>query len=242
MLVAENVEIVAPMELSVRVTGRAAVSFRGCKMDCGEGGLLVTELSAATLQSCTLDAGAAVAPSHGSAAGTVGAQAGPSMSRHRTGIMVSFGGQLTAQDLTLTGATDAGVLVAGTGSSAELHSCRVVMHADEDLLSVADGIPLKVTSKGSLALTNCLTKGGLGGIQARLSCQETTNLQPYRTPSLDDVHQCLTSLSVATITPKTERPRQHRMKSNLDECRWWTGAWWRLVQCSRTSRWQRLVS
>lgn len=150
MLVAENVAVEASTQLCVRVSGQAGAMFKGCKLDSGDGGVLVTELSTANLQNCTID-GSHVSSS-GSAVGS-------------TGIVVSCGGQVKAQDLKISGITCVGVMVDGAESSAEMHACEIHMSENLEQCSVTETLPLKITSKGSVVLTNCGVKGGLGGVQ-----------------------------------------------------------------------------
>ena len=94
MLVAENVAVEAPVQHCVRVSGSAAVSFKGCKLDCGGSGLLVTELSTASLQSCAMDG--CTPGGESSACGGAASRTGS------TGVVVSCGAHLKAQDLNLS--------------------------------------------------------------------------------------------------------------------------------------------
>lgn len=117
--------------------------LKECKLDAGEGGVLVTELSSASLQNCTIDG-----------------------SRNRsTGIVVSCGGQVKAMDVKTAGITGVGVLVNGAESNAELYGCELNMSENMEHCSATDTLPMKVTCKGSVVLTNCSIQGGMGGIQ-----------------------------------------------------------------------------
>lgn len=150
MLVAENMAVEGSTQLCVRVSGQAGAMLKGCKLDSGDGGVLVTELSSATLLNCTIDGNTASS----------------------TGMVVSCGGQVKAQDVKMSGLTCAGVMVDGAESNAEMHACAVNMTDSPEQCSDSNMLPMKVTSKGSVVLTNCCLKGGLGGIQVCFSLQK----------------------------------------------------------------------
>jgi hypothetical protein len=152
MLVAENVVVDGSTQYSVRVSGQAGAMLKNCRLDAGEGGMIVTDMSNSTLQHCIIT---------GTSATT-------------THMLVSCGGQVKAQDLKVTGVAGAGIAVDGADSNAELHACHLTMSEGAasgkgETGSPSDNTPIKVTSKGSVNMINCCVKGGAGGIQARTS-------------------------------------------------------------------------